>query len=480
MGYFIGVILQTVVLPIVSGTVELVLVGGGPFEVYGRWWVFWGVGTRLLVAGIVQVVRPQMTAEILGSGRATPAELHSARELSTANIGMGLAGLLALVPAWAAPAGVAGGVFLLLDATVNPALPDADTSRACLYLKNMEPNIVNGAEANLRFVLGPMTIARANEIAILPQWQMELDTGGLPFFREVMDTAADSALPLSRLYRWSQALTLPGGSERLLLCAAPLLSAQGEVMGLCGFEMSEMLFKLAQAPTNGDYTYLCGCLAPFDGDWLRLTGGLYAGTPPDLTGKLQDLTIAQGDGAFHSYSPGNQSAFAGLHQEISLYPADSAFAGERWATALMLPEPVLNVLVSGQNHRLTASLLILMLVDIALAAFLSRRYIRPVAAALEQLKHPAAAGRTKIPEIDDLIEFLAAEDAAAEAGAISQPGTTEEHSALYRDFVHNIGLLSKAERKVFNLYLQGHTAQEIAGILTISINTVKKIGRAHV
>ena len=189
------------------------------------------------------------------------------------------------------------------------------------------------------------------------------------------------------------------------------------------------------------------------------------------------MTIAQGDGAFHSYSPGNQSAFAGLHQEISLYPADSAFAGERWATALMLPEPVLNVLVSGQNHRLTASLLILMLVDIALAAFLSRRYIRPVAAALEQLKHPAAAGRTKIPEIDDLIEFLAAEDAAAEAGAISQPGTTEEHSALYRDFVHNIGLLSKAERKVFNLYLQGHTAQEIAGILTISINTVKTHNR---
>ncbi|MGC3994685.1 MAG: hypothetical protein QM779_11330 [Propionicimonas sp.] len=113
MGYFIGVLLQTVVLPIVFGTVELVMVGGNPIDVYGRWWVFWGVGTRLLVAGTVQLVRPETTAEILGSGDSAPAEHQVTRELATANIGMGLAGLLALAPAWAAPAGLAGGVFLL-------------------------------------------------------------------------------------------------------------------------------------------------------------------------------------------------------------------------------------------------------------------------------------------------------------------------------------------------------------------------------
>lgn len=115
MGYFIGVILQTVVLPIVSGTIELAATGGNnPVEVYGRWWVFWGVGTRLLVAGIVQLVRPETTAEILGTKQPTESEQQVARELSTANLGMGLAGLLALNAAWAAPAGVAGGVFLLI------------------------------------------------------------------------------------------------------------------------------------------------------------------------------------------------------------------------------------------------------------------------------------------------------------------------------------------------------------------------------
>ncbi len=121
MGYFIGVLLQTVVLPLVAGTVELTLSGGSPIEVYGRWWVFWGVGTRLLVAGAVQLVRPGTTAEILGAARPTHAERQVARELSTANLGMGLAGLLALVPAWAAPAGTAGGVFLLAAGLMHVA-----------------------------------------------------------------------------------------------------------------------------------------------------------------------------------------------------------------------------------------------------------------------------------------------------------------------------------------------------------------------
>ena len=108
-------------MPIVSGTIELATTGGNPVEIYGRWWVFWGVGTRLLVAGIVQLVRPETTAAILGSEKPAASELQAARELSTANIGMGLAGLLALNPAWAAAAGTAGGVFLLIAGLMHIA-----------------------------------------------------------------------------------------------------------------------------------------------------------------------------------------------------------------------------------------------------------------------------------------------------------------------------------------------------------------------
>ena len=73
--------------------------------------VFWGVGTRLLLAGLSQLFAPERTAAILGSGGSV-AERTLARELGGANVAMGLAGLLALVPGWAVPAGAAGAVFL--------------------------------------------------------------------------------------------------------------------------------------------------------------------------------------------------------------------------------------------------------------------------------------------------------------------------------------------------------------------------------
>ena len=111
MGYFIIVIAQTIALPIASGLWELAGSGGEPILVFGKWWVFWGVGTRLLLAGLAQVSGKGPTAQILGSSNPSVHELQLTRELGTANVGLGLAGLFALVPGWALPAGVAGGLF---------------------------------------------------------------------------------------------------------------------------------------------------------------------------------------------------------------------------------------------------------------------------------------------------------------------------------------------------------------------------------
>ena len=86
MGYFIVVIAQTIVLPIVSAIIELATSGGDPILVFGMWWVFWGVGTRLLLAGLVQVSGKGPTSEILGSTTASTAEKQLTRELGTANV----------------------------------------------------------------------------------------------------------------------------------------------------------------------------------------------------------------------------------------------------------------------------------------------------------------------------------------------------------------------------------------------------------
>ena len=107
------------------------------------------------------------------------------------------------------------------------------------------------------------------------------------------------------------------------------------------------------------------------------------------------------------------------------------------------------------------------------AALISRRSVAPVVDALEHVKTRKATkyGKTNIHEIDDLIAFLSSQD--ANVPATVPLDNTPEASTLFRDFVENIKALSPAERAVFDLYMEGYTAQEITKILFLSINTIK-------
>ena len=371
----------------------------------------------------------------------------------------------------------ASGVFLLLDATVNPALPDAINSRACAYLRNMEPNIVNRMESHLRYGFGPMSIAKNNDLRILPQWQMELDVSKMPYFTEVMTTAEGSDLALSRLYGWSKAISWPNNNERVMLCTAPLRAADGTIFGLCGLEVSEMLFKLSYTPPEDNYNQTFCVLTPLEQETLQLSDALSSKSlinGPDEANTL--LAISYQAGAFHSYQQAEGESYAGLHQSLALYPHDSAYANEQWVLAIMMPRSALDTLLSAQNYRLALGLSMILFVNIGLAIFISRKYVHPVTTALEQLKQPNSATKTGILEIDDLIGFLAArDDLPAPPGKVESLAT--EQSSLYLDFVSNIRTLSAAERAVFDLYVQGHTAREIAEILCLSINTIKTHNR---
>lgn len=372
----------------------------------------------------------------------------------------------------------ASGVFLLLDATVNPMLAGADNSRSCLYLKNMEPNIVNGMAANLRFAIGPMTLARKHGIHILPQWEMELDIGEMSFFTKVMNGAREEKRHLSRLYRWSEATVLPGGSERIMVCAVPLIASDGTVFGVCGFEISEMLFKLSYAPKPEKYHHMFCLLSPITDNTLQLSGALSAGSYMATTTTIEhtELAISSDSGGFYNYQQPGMEGYAGLHQLISLYPADSKYSDEHWVVALMMPSQALNTLISSTSYTLIIGLLALILINIALAFFISRKYIQPVVAALEHLKKPNPTADTKITEINDLIEFLSAQDELHPPREQKSP-QPQERSALFLGFVKNIQKLSAAEKLVFDLYVKGYTAKEIAEILCLSINTIKTHNR---
>lgn len=116
--YYFTVAACMFVLPLLSVAAEATLTGA-PFGVamVCRWFVFWAVGWRLLLAGVRQIAQPQYTAQtILGLRNAESRIL--VRELGFANVAIGLLGVASLrLPAWQLAGALTGGVFYALAGT---------------------------------------------------------------------------------------------------------------------------------------------------------------------------------------------------------------------------------------------------------------------------------------------------------------------------------------------------------------------------
>jgi hypothetical protein len=110
--YIAVVALTMLVLPVASILAEHVLHPAAPLiDLLGRWFVFWGVGVRLALAGLRQLLQPAFTAREIfhmsGEGA-----LPLVRELGVANLATAVPGLLSLaMPGFTLPVSISAGIF---------------------------------------------------------------------------------------------------------------------------------------------------------------------------------------------------------------------------------------------------------------------------------------------------------------------------------------------------------------------------------
>lgn len=360
-----------------------------------------------------------------------------------------------------------------MNATINPALVNAQNSRAGLYIKNMEPNIISSSSPNIIILRGIPSISRKNSLSLHAQWKMEFDVSEAPYYHRPINAARTTPKPLSRLYYWSKVLTLPDTSEEIMLCSVPLIDSQGNVFGVCGLEISTMLFKLSHMPDHSLYNRLFCVLAPLTAETIDLHQAMLAGgySARIIAQGSQPLKISDTRRSFYSYKQDEDTSFWGIHKLINLYPEDSVFADEKWAVAIMVPEEDAVNSITRLNLLLIGLLMLLVLLGIIASFILSQRFLKPLEEGLDIIKTTdlSSAPKTKIAEIDDLINHLALHNEELYEKA------RQEHLsiALLDEFMENTQKLSPAERPVFDLYIKGHNAKEIAEILCLSINTIK-------
>ncbi len=111
--YLTFVVLLMFVLPVASTAAEALWLrdGAGLMFLLGKWFVFWPIGVRLLLAGIRQVALPRFTAESIFDIK-DPAANAIVREIGFGNLAMAALGLATLAQlAWLVPAAIVGGLY---------------------------------------------------------------------------------------------------------------------------------------------------------------------------------------------------------------------------------------------------------------------------------------------------------------------------------------------------------------------------------
>jgi RNA polymerase sigma factor (sigma-70 family) len=264
-----------------------------------------------------------------------------------------------------------------------------------------------------------------------------------------------------------------------MLCSVPLISSDGTVYGVCGFEVSTLLFKLSYTPnTSVANTAFC-LLSRAEDNTIDCSSAFMAAqysavARNELTNaKLRCHEYQNSLNRYHS--PSNQ--FMGIHKNLTLYPKDSPYNNEEWIVSLMIPLKDYENTISSINYRLVLIFSILFIVGILASFLFSKIYLKPITETITKVKqsNPSEIEKTNILEIDDLLEFLARQDDKEEATVKKNksPASGFQDTSMFRMFLKNIDTLSPAERTVFNLYMEGYTGKEIAEKLYLSINTIK-------
>ena len=392
-----------------------------------------------------------------------------------------------------------GGVFLMLDATVNPNAENADTAKAGVFLKKTQPTATSVAGVEVHCLRGPSQVARDNDIMLIGQWKMEFDITGQTFFTDVMETARNHPeLDLSRLYYWTGRVTLKGNSESGFLLCVPLRASDGTVFGLCGIEVSDRLFKSVYTPEGGSFENIFTVMAPVCEDGLCTSKGLLAGNSY-LTGKQWqfDLSIDSTHDGFTHYA-GGEELYAGKSKDIRLYPNASPYAEEAWSVSILMPHRILHSAVEGNSNVFLWTVLALLVISLVASFFVSRRYIKPVNEALDSIRSTPHEERKKTAytEINDLFEYLAARDREHEDEVQRLHGERQAVQTQYEQvqtyvthladermpevdeddfemFLKHLHTLTPKEREIFDYYLAGKKAKEIMELAVINQNTLK-------
>lgn len=380
----------------------------------------------------------------------------------------------------------ASGAFYILDTTVN-SHSDVPLFSG-IYLKYINLYSENTVNNDFSIYRGSFSTGKSRGINFHSGWRNESSTD---FFEDCDDIFSDGTH-----YVLSYAATIPDTWERARYIYVPIRGYDDNIIGVCGFEINDLLFQLSYKTDAGRWgTEVWGLLDEHN--------GVYSGQfSSNRYNTENDLSIKSKNGS-QLFDFGGEEC-VGLTQEITL-------GNEPFSVAVMLPKAQYEGFLREGQINIVLIFLIAAILAAVCCIFMSKKYVSPILKKIEQVKAKENYGeQLRIREIDDLFAFLEEKDdyyeqqlddlenakrfaeeearrakeeyekaaqkyelAQSEIDRLAEKHKEDIVPEEYNFFVENLGMLTPAENRVYELYLSGKTAKEIAEILHITENTLK-------
>ena len=360
----------------------------------------------------------------------------------------------------------ASGAFAVLDATTNTKASDSGKSKSGIYLRLYSISSEYSLDPRCAFFRGIPDVARKHQVELHNRWNLEFSTSEIPGYEELLK--GDYSKPSDGAF-WCTRQKLPDTWENVILYQVPIIGSNGSVYGSCGVEYSQALFKTRYEAYEDTTGTLVSVIAPVSDSRLLLNEGLVGDIGDCFVNEDDTLHIKEGKS--FNYYRGDNEEYVGMNCAIPFQGKD----GTEWDAAVLMPQSSYSAYASRNKAAWIGAAALFLLVMIILAIILSRRYVRPIKAALNDIREGNSQNtHSEIQEIRELMEFVREKERTASDSSGLPPNIAE----LFDSFAARVKTLTSAEHNIFLYYVQGREISEIPDLAFISINTVRKHNRS--
>ena len=345
-------------------------------------------GKPILVQEFSEQIDSMVTA-ILEEENAAIADLQTDKELSQKIIESSTDIILALLRRSAA-----NGAFIILETGSLYEAEVGSNARPALYLRDLDPTSGAGV-SDILLEVGPEAISQEYGISRDFGWTAFFapapdDTENAAFYyRTIRRASENSRLASNLLGYWSSFSTTSPMLAPSMKYTLPLISQDGTVYGVLGIGLMESTI-LANMPSN-DFLSETACYvlghSTSDSvyDVVTYSGSAYG----SLLGDADTLYVGdklEKEKNIYDFDMETATKLLGSVQQLGLYDKNSVYADEQWALVSVADRSSVLRPVTFLFQMLMVSALVSLLVAAIVAVLSCTRLIRPIEAAIRQMK----------------------------------------------------------------------------------------------